>query len=65
MDHLTPGYRQTRLSRPLRPQVLRTLAWGTLGTSAGLVAILCALVAPSALVFAGLLGGLMFGATRP
>lgn len=64
MDHLTPGYRRTRLQRREQPFLLRTLAWATIGATAGLVAVLCALVAPDGLVLAGLLAGLLFGATR-
>lgn len=81
MDHLTPGYREDRLSRSRhraeaesfmlaasrrrqRPRVLRTLAWATIGATAGLVAVLCALVAPDSLVLTGLIAGLLFGATR-
>ena len=64
MDHLTPGYREARLSRPLRPHTLRVLAWATIGALGGLTAVLCALVAPDGLVLTGLIAGALFGATR-
>lgn len=64
MDHLVPGYREHRLRHPHRAYTARILAWATLGATCGLVAVLCALVAPDGLVLAGLLAGLLFGATR-
>lgn len=64
MDHLTPGYREHRLRHAQRAHTARVLAWAILGTSVGLLAVLCALVAPEAIVIAGLLGGIMFGASR-
>lgn len=80
MDHLTPYYRSSRLARShhraeadsfllaaqrrRRPQVLRTLAWATLGATAGLLLVGMALVAPDGLVLFGLLAGILFGASR-
>lgn len=65
MDHLTPGYREHRLTHPQRAYTARILVWATIGASAGLLAVGVALVAPDGLVLFGLLAGLLFGATRP
>ena len=62
MDHLTPGYREHRLSQ--RPHTARVLVWGLLGVLCALGLVWCAHSAPDALILAGLLAGLMFGATR-
>lgn len=64
MDHLTPGYRASRLRRHQRAYTARTLAWATIGAACALLAVLCARVAPDGLVLAGLLAGLLYGATR-
>ena len=64
MDHLTPGYREHRLRRSQSPHTARTLVWATIGALLGLGAVLCARVAPDGLVLAGLVAGLLFGATR-
>lgn len=64
MDHLTPGYREHRLTHPQRAYTARILVWATLGAVTGLLAVLCAQVAPDALVLGGLLAGILFGATR-
>lgn len=62
MDHLTPGYRASRLHR--KAHTARVLVWALLGTCTSLLLVLCALVAPEGLVIAGLLGGIMIGASR-
>lgn len=64
MDHLTPGYREHRLRRHHKPHTGRVLVWGLLGFLGALAALWAAQVAPDGLLLAGLLAGLMFGATR-
>lgn len=64
MDHLTPGYRETRLRRRHEAHTARVLVWALLGALASLTLVWAAHTAPDALLIAGTIAALLYGATR-